>query len=213
MKNTTLAYYNEFFNRYPKMEGLKDSIMDSFNILYNAVINNNTIFTCGNGGSASDSLHIVGELQKSFMKKRSIKQEVIDGLDKVKEYKEELLSHLEGSIKAISLVNETALSTAYINDNCQYTVYAQSLNALGECGDTLIAISTSGNSKNVLYAAALAKAKDIKVIALTGSKNSKLEELSDVVIKAPETETFKIQECHLPIYHLLCQMLEEEYFD
>ena len=213
MKSTTFEYLNNFINRYPKMAYLKDDLLKAFEILFETVKNGGTIFTCGNGGSASDSIHIVGELQKSFMKKRPLNEKLVEGLDLVPDYKEVLLNHLEGGIKAISLVEQSSLNTAYINDNYADTVYAQSLSVLGNEKDTLIAISTSGNSKNVVYAAAIARAKHINVVSLTGNQNSKLESLSNIVIKAPEKEVYKVQECHLPIYHLLCQMLEEEYFD
>ena len=151
------------------------------------------------------------ELMKSFKKKRPIPEAELQKLVQTEEG--EILSLvLDGGLKAVSLTSHLALSTAFANDKEPLAVFAQQLYVLGQQGDTLLALSTSGNSKNCVYASIVAKAKGIKVIALTGERDSRLSELADVCIKVPERETYKVQELHLPVYHCLCAMLEEELF-
>lgn len=162
------------------------------------------ILVCGNGGSASDADHIVGELMKGFLKKR----EVTDG-----KIPQELREKLQGALPAISLCAHTALITATANDNDADMIFAQQVYGYAKENDLLIAISTSGNSKNVVNAAGVAKALGVKVIALTGEKGGELKSLANVTICAPSNETYKIQEYHLPIYHYLCARVENEFFE
>lgn len=202
------------FIRYPKLSGLRDGMLASYDILLDTVTKGRKILICGNGGSCSDSDHIVGELMKSFCAYRPIENELKQKLTELdSEMGARLADGLEGAIPAINLTQHQALSTAYGNDNSAPLVFAQQVYGYGECGDTLIAISTSGNSMNVVLAAITAKAKGLNVIALTGEKESKLSEISDVCINVPEVETYKIQEYHLPIYHTLCLMLEASFWD
>ena len=169
---------------------------------------------CGNGGSCADSDHIVGELMKGFLRLRPLsndkKAEMKQNCDLVDD---ELLSKLQGGLPAISLPSITALNSAFCNDVDPELMYAQPLMALAEKNDILIGISTSGNSKNVFGAVKVAKALGIKVIGLTGKTGGKLKGVADITICAPESETFKIQELHLPIYHYLCAVVEEHFFD
>lgn len=212
MKETTNKILDELVERYHQLEVVKEDIYKAYIVLENAYKNNKKVLICGNGGSASDSEHIVGELMKMFKKARPMKKEIFDKLGTLGEVGERLQHVIDGSLRAISLTSHMSLSTAFANDKEPKGAFAQQLYALGDEDDVLLCISTSGNSENCVLAATLAKAMNIKTIALTGKKESKLSALSDVTIKAPELETYKIQELHLPIYHCLCAMLEEEFF-
>ena len=168
---------------------------------------------CGNGGSASDSLHIVGELMKGFVLQRKLPSDLQNALrEAAPNSAEYLIKNLQGALPAISLVSEVALSTAYANDKASDLAFAQQVLGQGRKGDILLAISTSGNSSNVLYAAQVAKALEISVVGLTGVGGGKLSDWSNVLIDVPEKETYKIQELHLPVYHAICLALEQEFF-
>lgn len=206
-------YLEELMNRYPCLSICREDIWNAYQVLKNTYDRHGKLLIAGNGGSAADSEHIVGELMKGFVKPRKLEKEVVDSLKAIdSEMGDTLGGKLQGALPAIALVGHTALSTAYLNDMDPLLGFAQQLYGYGQEGDTFLAISTSGNSKNILYASVVAKAKGIKVIGLTGKDGGKLKGLSDVCIVVPEQETFKIQELHLPIYHVLCLMLEEEYF-
>ena len=210
-----IGLLNDLILRYPQLESCKEDILKSFNVLKNCYYNKHKILVCGNGGSASDSEHIVGELMKGFKNPRALSREEQEKLISIDNERGKGLSEkLQKPLPAISLVGHPALSTAFLNDvsNGAEMGFAQATYGLGEEGDVLLGISTSGNSSNVIYAAVAAKAKGMSVIALTGKSNNELSKFADVNIRAPETETFKIQEYHLPIYHCLCLMLEEEFF-
>lgn len=199
--------------RYPCLEVCRQDIITAYNILEEAYASGRKLLVAGNGGSASDSEHIVGELMKEFKLKRKIYAAQAERLKDIDEEMGEMLSeHLQGSLPAISLVGEPSLTTAFMNDAVPALIFAQQVNGLGTAGDVFLGISTSGNSKNVLYAAVAAKSKGLKVIGLTGEKENQLMKFSDVCIRVPETETYKIQELHLPVYHCLCLMLEERFF-
>ena len=176
--------------------------------------NNGKILVCGNGGSASDSEHIVGELMKSFILSRPIKNElkekILNSFPCDANY---LIENLEIPLEAISLVSQTSIQTAFSNDNAPDLTFAQQVLGYGKPGDILIAISTSGNSKNVIFASEIAKIKNLKIIALTGKSGGKLKSIADVLINVPASDTFIIQEYHLPIYHTLCYALENEFFE
>lgn len=212
MKNTTQLIYQGLLEKYPALDVCKDAILKTFEIIKQTYLDGGKVLVCGNGGSASDSEHIVGELMKNFKKCRKADDELLSKLEDCEESKK-LKEVLEGNLPAISLTSHIALTTAYSNDKEPSAVFAQQLSGLGKKGDTFIAISTSGNSLNCVYACLVAKAKGLKTVALTGAKDSRLSSLSEVCIKVPETETYKIQEYHLPVYHALCAMLEEEFFD
>lgn len=175
--------------------------------------NKNKVIVCGNGGSASDSLHIVGEFMKGFLLDRKLdtkKQEKIKKFfPKSADY---FIENLQQPLPAISLVSETALLTAYANDKAADLSFAQQVLGYGVAGDVLIAISTSGNSNNVIYAAQIAKMQEMKVIALAGNKGGELKKFSDITICAPSDKTFLIQEYHIAIYHAICAAVENEMF-
>lgn len=212
MKESTNKILEELVVRYPSLNEVKQDVLKAYLLLEEAYKNNKKVLICGNGGSASDSEHIVGELMKCFKKKRTIKSDVYDKLANLNEEGAKLQRTLDGSLRAIALTSHLALTTAFSNDKEPTVGFAQQLYGLGDDGDVLLSISTSGNSENCVLATTLAKAMNIKTIALTGAKDSRLSRISDVTIKAPEVETYKIQELHLPIYHCLCAMLEEEFF-
>lgn len=198
---------------YPKLGCVKDDIWKAYEILEQSYSSGGKLLVVGNGGSAADSEHIVGELMKGFKKVRKFDNIQRDKLISVNaEFGAVLADNLQGALPAIALDGHLALTTAYMNVCEPLLCFAQQVNGYGNSNDVFLGISTSGNSKNVLYAAVTAKAKGIKVIGLTGARGSKLSELADVCIKAPETDTYMIQELHLPIYHCLCLMLEERYF-
>ncbi len=211
--NNVNRYIDELIERYPVLEENKSSILNAYSILEQSYINNGKLLIAGNGGSAADSEHIAGELMKSFKLSRNVSSDFAQKLISVDADRGKLLAeNLQGTLTAIPLVSHSALSTAYINDVDGLGVFAQQLFGFGQKGDVFLAISTSGNSENVLRAAVVARAMDIKIIGLTGKKGGKLAEIADETIRVPETETFKIQELHLPIYHCLCLMLEERFF-
>lgn len=212
MKDTTVKVFEETISRYPLLTSCRDDVLRAFDILKNCFLNGGRLFVCGNGGSSSDCEHIVGELLKSFKKKRRIDEDVCAKLRSFGEEGEFLCEKLEGSFPAYSLISQTGVMTAFANDKSWEATFAQEVYGLGKSGDCLLCLSTSGNSKNCVYAALVAKAKSISVISMTGLGGGKLGKISDCAIAVPETETYKVQELHLPVYHCLCAMLEEEFF-
>lgn len=194
---------NELFERYPALQICEKDIEDALKLLIDTYKNDGKVLVCGNGGSAADSEHIVGELMKGFM----LKREVDDG-----RIPENMRCNLQGALPAISLVSQSGVLSAFINDVEPEMMYAQLVYGYGKEGDLLICLSTSGNSKNCVNAAEVAKRIGINVLSLTGKKESRLSEISDCTVKVPEIETFKVQEYHLPIYHYLCAMTEKYFF-
>ena len=206
-------YIDLLILRYPQLMVVKDCIVEAYQILEESYTNDGKLLVAGNGGSAADAEHIVGELMKGFVNPRRLEAEYSDALITVnKELGRVLSENLQGALPAIALDGHLALTTAYMNDCEPLLCFAQQVNGYGKKSDVFLGISTSGNSKNILYAATVAKAKGMKVIGLTGEKDSKLSEISDTCIQVPETETYKIQELHLPVYHCLCLMLEDTFF-
>ena len=209
----TEEHLDRLIDRYPKLIVCKEDILRAYQILEVAYSSGRKLLVSGNGGSASDSEHIVGELMKEFKLKRKVYGEQATALKEIdSELGQTLADNLQGALPAISLTGHSALQTAFMNDAEPELVFAQQVNGYGKPGDVYLGISTSGNSKNVLYAAVTAKSRGLKVIGLTGSKENKLMKYADVCIRVPETETYKIQELHLPVYHCLCLMLEERFF-
>ena len=204
---------NELLNRYSSLCECKEDIEKAAKAIIECYENGGKLLLCGNGGSCADCEHIVGEMMKGFLKKRPLndskKSEMKSKCDLVDD---ELLSKLQCGLPAVAIPSINALNSAFCNDVDPELVYAQPLMSLAKENDILIGISTSGNSKNVLGAVKVAKALGIKVIGLTGKKGGKLKETADICICAPETETFKIQELHLPIYHYICAAVEERFF-
>lgn len=205
---------NELLERYPCLENCKNEIEDAANAIIDCYEKGGKIMICGNGGSCADADHIVGELMKGFLKLRPMSEE---RKAKMKAnctlLDDETLSKLQEALPAISLPSITALNSAFCNDVDPELIYAQPLMSLAKENDILIGISTSGNSKNVFGAVKVAKGLGIKVIGLSGKTGGKLKETADICICAPETETFKIQELHLPIYHYLCAKTEAHFWD
>ena len=200
-------YIDLLILRYPQLIVAKDCIVEAYQILEESYTNDGKLLVAGNGGSAADAEHIVGELMKGFVNPRKLEAEYSDALITVnKELGRVLSENLQGALPAIALDGHLALTTAYLNDCEPLLCFAQQVNGYGRKSDVFLGISTSGNSRNILYAATVAKAKGMKVIGLTGEKDSKLSEISDTCIQVPETETYKIQELHLPVYHCLCLM-------
>lgn len=199
--------------RYPALMAVRDSIEAAYLALEACYAGGGKLLVAGNGGSAADAEHIVGELMKAFILPRKLDEEYRTRLTAVNEELGSVLAaNLQGAVPAIALDGHMSLTTAYMNDCEPLLCFAQQVNGYGREGDVLLGISTSGNSKNVLYAATVAKAKGMKVIGLTGEKNSKLSAMADICIQAPAVETYMIQELHLPIYHCLCLMIEERFF-
>lgn len=199
--------------RYPKLHKVRQEIMEAYLVMEEAYLNNGKLLTAGNGGSAADSEHIAAELMKSFKIERRISKDFAAKLIKIDAERGIGLSqNLERPLTAIPLVAHEALTTAYINDVDGLGVFAQQLYGYGRKGDVFLGISTSGNSKNIMNATVVARALEIKVVGLTGAVGGELAEVSDVIVRVPETETYRIQELHLPIYHCWCLMLEDRFF-
>lgn len=199
--------------RYPALFGIKQDIIDAYLVMEKCYKNGGKLLVAGNGGSAADSEHIAGELMKRFKISRPVSKEFAKKLIEVDQDRGQLLAkNLECSLMTIPLVAHEALTTAYINDVDGLGVFAQQLFGYGKSGDVFLGISTSGNSKNIINATVVARASGIKVISLTGATGGEIAEVSDVTIKVPETETYMIQELHLPIYHCWCLMLEDKFF-
>lgn len=213
LDNRLMRHIDLLMERYPSLESAKNDIVAAYLLLEESYKNGGKLLVAGNGGSAADAEHIVGELMKGFKLPRKPEADFAEKLvEENQELGSVLAENLQGALPAIALDGHPALSTAYMNDCEPLLCFAQQVNGYGKSGDVFLGISTSGNSKNVLYAATTAHAKGMKVIGLTGAKDSKLKDMSDVCIKAPQTETYMIQELHLPIYHCLCLMLEDKFF-
>lgn len=213
LDNRLMRHIDLLVERYPSLESAKNDIVAAYLLLEESYENGGKLLVAGNGGSAADAEHIVGELMKGFKLPRKPEADFAEKLvEENQELGSVLAENLQGALPAIALDGHPALSTAYMNDCEPLLCFAQQINGYGKLGDVFLGISTSGNSKNVLYAATTAHAKGMKVIGLTGAKDSKLKDMSDVCIKAPQTETYMIQELHLPIYHCLCLMLEDKFF-
>ena len=213
MEKKNELYVNELISRYPSLEVCQDNIVKGYLIMEEMYENGGKLLIAGNGGSAADSEHIAGELMKRFQVSRPVPEEFAKRLKSIDHIRgEKLAQNLEQALIAIPLVAHEALTTAYINDVDSLGVFAQQLYAFGRKGDVFLGISTSGNSKNVISATVVARALGMKIIALTGKDGGELATVADAAVIVPETETYKIQELHLPIYHCWCHMLEEHFF-
>lgn len=200
-----MKYTQILFNNYPSLRQVEKEISSTIVLMIEAYRNSKKVLVCGNGGSAADSEHIAGELMKGFLLKRELN-------DNDKKIYGKYADILQYGLPCIPLTSFTALSTAVINDNAADMMFAQQIFVLGEKDDVLIALSTSGNSKNVVAAAEVSKNKGMKVISITGCNDSALSDISDITIKIPESETFRIQELTLPVYHAICADIENEFF-
>ena len=204
---------DDLMARYPALESCREDILRAVEILNDSYSRDGKLLIAGNGGSAADAEHIVGEMMKTFRIQKTLPEGYADALYATDpEMGNVLRNHLQGALPAIALAGHISLSTAYMNDCEPLLCFAQQVNGYGRPGDVLLGISTSGNSRNVLYAAVAAKARGMKVIGLTGERDNRLEKYSDVCIKVPASETYKIQELHLPVYHCICQMVEKHFY-
>jgi D-sedoheptulose 7-phosphate isomerase len=214
MLDSAVAKHAErLFKRFPELECLSGEFHQAYSILETSFFKGGTLFACGNGGSASDGDHIVGELMKGFALKRPVTKEVEKRFEEVLGSEAKAItSRLQMGLPAMSLNVHPAITSAYSNDVDPEMVYAQQLFAAGKAGDVVIGLSTSGNSKNILNAFKVAKAKGIKSILFTGNRKGVCENYADCSLRVPESETFIIQEHHLPLYHALCLMIEEKFY-
>lgn len=213
LEKRLIKYIDLLIERYPSLEAVKEEIIAAYILMETCYECGGKLLVAGNGGSAADAEHIVGELMKGFKMSRKLKPDFAGKLvEEDKELGTVLAEKLQCALPAIALNGHTALSTAYMNDCDPLLCFAQQVNGYGKAGDVFLGISTSGRSKNILFAATTAHAKGMKVIGLTGAKASKLKDMSDVCIMAPQTENYMIQELHLPIYHCLCLMLEDKFY-
>lgn len=203
---------DELLIRYPKLTEIKTELEKAVDMLVQTYENGGKVLICGNGGSCADSDHIVGELMKGFLSERKLTQKEIESFNGIADNPNEYALKLQRAIPAISLPSQTAVLSAFINDVEPDMVYAQMTFGYGKKEDLFIGISTSGNSANVVNAAITARAVGMKTIAMTGKSDSKLSKLCECILKAPETETYKIQEYHLPMYHYLCAEAEKRIF-
>lgn len=199
---------SELIERYPQLKCCEEDIQAAFDLLTGCYEKDGTVYVCGNGGSAADAEHIVGELMKSFIGHRPLPDDFTQRLQN-----DYIAGHLEGALRAVALTGQISLSTAFANDVAPELVFAQQIYGYGRSDDVLWGLSTSGNSKNILQALRVARAKGMKTFGMAGQSGGRMPDLCDVCIRVPETETYKVQELHLPVYHTLCRMLETRFFN
>jgi D-sedoheptulose 7-phosphate isomerase len=207
------VHLNLLGERYPVLVPMKEQIAAFFDVIRESYENGGKLIIGGNGGSCSDAEHIVGELMKGFKLLRpldDVARQKLCAVDPV--LGAELADKLQGGLPAVALSSHPALNTAYLNDVSGDMMYAQQVNSLGKPGDVFLAITTSGTALNLRYAAVTAKAKGMKVLALTGKTGGAFNDLADINLVMPCNETYQIQELHLPVYHCLCLLLEDHFF-
>ena len=213
LENRLQKHIDLLLTRYPALEAVKDDIISAYLAMQSAYERGGKLLVAGNGGSASDSEHIVGELMKRFRLPRPLEASLVEKMKAVDPARGEALAkNLERPLPAVALTTHEALTTAFMNDVGGVDAYAQQLLGFARPGDVFLGISTSGSSENIMRAAVVAKALGLTVIGLTGRTGGKMAALCDVTVKAPETETYMVQEYHLPIYHCWCMMLEDYFF-
>jgi D-sedoheptulose 7-phosphate isomerase len=211
MDNKTII--KELCSRYPQLISVASAIEEAAEFVVKCFSSEGKLLVCGNGGSSSDSDHLVGELMKSFELKRAIKNGVAEKLESIAPDRGVFLAQkLEGGLPAISLSSQTALTTAVSNDMDASLIFAQQVIGYGTAKDILVAISTSGNSQNVIDACITAKALNIKVIGLTGITGGRMKQYCDILINVPEKRTAYVQELHLPVIHTLCSIIENHFY-
>ena len=201
-----MKYIDMLNNNYSFSDKQIATIKNACLLLIDTFKGGNKLLLCGNGGSAADCEHISGELMKGFLLKRELPDEIKNKIG-------DFADKLQSGLPCVPLTSLTSLSTAVANDNSADMIFAQPVIALGQKNDALIAMSTSGNSKNVVFAAKTAKALGMKVISITGKNESLLSDISDITIQIPETETYRIQELTLPVYHALCADIEAYFYE
>ena len=214
MKASVLNEWKILQRHYPALSACEEAIFAAFGLMSDCYAHGGLIMTCGNGGSAADAGHIVGELMKGFKLKRRLTEAQRESIKTLfPDCGDALADRLQQAIPAISLTDQAALSSAFINDVAPDMVYAQQVFGYGKAGDVLIGLSTSGNSANVVNACRIAASLGVKTIGMTGESGGAMAGLCDVTIRTPAVETYRVQEYHLPIYHALCAMLEMTFFD
>jgi len=201
-----MDYLSDLIQRYPALSICKADIESAYNMLVTCFRNGNRLYVMGNGGSAADALHIVGELAKSFILNRPLESEFVKCVG------DEFAAHIQGGLPAYALVENSALSSAFANDCAPEYTFAQQVYVYARKGDCVFGISTSGNSKNVINALVAAKGRGAATIGLSGGDGGKMQDACNSLIVVPENQTFKIQELHLPIYHALCLMIEQHFW-
>ena len=213
LKPSTMDCLEDLVERHPDLADTLEPISRVVELICKSCRSGGKLLICGNGGSAADSEHMVGELMKSFILSRKLPDKDVEKL-KNEGYDDwrDLANHLQKGIPAIALTGHTSLSTAIMNDTDPYMTFAQQAYVYGKPGDVLIGLSTSGNATNVVNALKVARAFGLSTVGLTGSRRCKMDAFCDVMIKAPDDETYKVQEFHLPIYHTICMMAEQELF-
>ena len=212
MKDRALYYVRQLSRRYPALGPCVPDLEEAIDMILRSFRRGGKLLICGNGGSAADSQHIVGELMKGFVLRRNLNEGMRAQMAADLPDGEFIARHLQGALPVLSLVGETALQTAFANDETPVLGFAQQVWGYGGEGDVLLAITTSCNSENVLYAAETAHFKGLKVIGLTGETGGRLAPCCDVCVRVPATEPFEVQEYHLPVYHALCLAIEAEVF-
>ncbi len=206
-------WFDKLITKYPELQACLPQVEEAYRLIKTCYDQDGTLLLCGNGGSAADCEHVVGELMKGYLQKRPVPSDVRAALhDQDPATADTLADHLQGALRAISLVSQTALLTAYANDVAADMIFAQQVYGYGRPGDVLIGISTSGNSRNVLNALRVARARGVKTVGVTGQSGGQMKALCDTAICVPWTETTDIQERHLAIYHALCAQIEEDFF-
>ena len=215
IKESTKQAVYELIRRYPALSVCEADLLAAVEVICDSYRAGHKLIVCGNGGSASDAEHIVGELMKGFLLPRKLGKDMEAKMREVcPDEADYFMENLQGALPAMSMVNQVALNTAFANDQAPDLSFAQQLLGMGDAGDVLVAISTSGNSTNVIYALQMAKVKGVKTVALTGKSGGKIKSrsLAAVCLCVPDDETFRIQELHLPVYHMLCIAAENEFF-
>ena len=213
LKQSTYAAVEALLERYPALAVCRGDLRAAVETICESFRGGKKLMTCGNGGSAADAEHIVGELMKGFLLPRPLSESMRTEMERIcPQEADYFCRNLQGTLPAMSLVNQIALNTAFANDQAPDLCFAQQIFGMGQAGDTLLAISTSGNSANVLYAVQMARVKGVRTIALTGRSGGKIRKLADICVCVPDDETYRIQEYHLPVYHMLCIATENEFF-
>lgn len=200
-----MKHMEHLMRRYPELRSMEADILNAFAMIRETYEKGGKLLICGNGGSASDADHIVGELMKGFYLPRRLPEAEQEAFG-------ELGRYLQGALPAIALTQHAALSTAFLNDVEPFMVFAQQVYGYGQAGDLLLCLSTSGNSRNVINAARVGKARGLKILSMTGKDGGELKDFSDICLIVPADITADIQEYHLPIYHALCAMTEDAFF-
>ena len=207
------SHLSRLTERYPALASCASDIAAAFDVLQNLFSSGHKLLICGNGGSAADSEHMVGELMQGFMKPRKISAEAAAKIEKAGGVEgAAIAARLQGALPAIALTSQVSLNTAVANDTHAEMIFAQQVYGLGRKGDAVLGISTSGNSRNVINAFIVARALEMKTIALTGRSGGLFPPFADIIIRVPADNVLEIQELHLPVYHTLCVELEDRFF-